>query len=82
MMPIQDLLHRVRWDPEFGRGSWVLGYLDRPTGAIVRVPFNTVRFPEGDRFSVETTETDGTVHAVPLHRIREMWKDGRLVWSR
>ena len=82
MMPIQDLLHRVRWDPEFGKGNWVLGYFDRPTGAIVRVPFKNVRFPAGDHFSVETIEADGTIHTVPFHRIREMWHDDRLVWSR
>ncbi|MDD5322664.1 MAG: DUF504 domain-containing protein [Methylococcales bacterium] len=29
MNPIQNLLHRIRWGPEFGRGEFVIGYYDR-----------------------------------------------------
>jgi len=28
MTPIQDLLHRIRWDPEFSLGEFVIGYYD------------------------------------------------------
>jgi uncharacterized protein (UPF0248 family) len=30
MQPLQDLLHRIQWDPEFGRGTFAIGYEDRP----------------------------------------------------
>ncbi len=82
MIPIQDLLHRIRWDPEFGRGEFVLGYWDRVARAIVRVPLQRVRFPAGEHFAVETVEDDGSAHSVPLHRIREVWRDGKLIWER
>jgi hypothetical protein len=29
MQPLQDLLHRIKWDLEFGRGEFALGYYDR-----------------------------------------------------
>jgi uncharacterized protein (UPF0248 family) len=29
MIPIHRLLNRIRWDPGFGRGRFVIGYYDR-----------------------------------------------------
>jgi uncharacterized protein (UPF0248 family) len=28
MTPLHELLNRIRWDPEFGRGQFKIGYLD------------------------------------------------------
>jgi uncharacterized protein (UPF0248 family) len=39
MTPIQDLLHRIQWDPQFGHGNFVVGYYDRVRDAVVRVQF-------------------------------------------
>jgi uncharacterized protein (UPF0248 family) len=82
MMPIQDLLHRIRWDPAFGGARFELGYYDRVEGAVLRVPFATADFPPGEHFFVEIVAPDGSVHGVPLHRIRAVWRDGVLVWER
>ena len=82
MIPIQDLLHRIQWDPEFGAAEFVIGYHDRLARKLVRVPFRRIRFVSGERFAFEALEEDGTVHSVPLHRVREVWRDGRLIWER
>jgi uncharacterized protein (UPF0248 family) len=82
MIPIQDLLHRIQWDPEFGKARFVIGYGDRITGEIVKVPFQHVRFASGEHFTFEALEDDGSVHSVPLHRVREVWRDGVLIWHR
>jgi len=82
MIPVHELLHRIRWDPQFGKGYFVIGYHDRITGCIVRVPFRRVYLKKGERFSFEAVEDDGTVHMVPFHRIREVWRDGELIWQR
>ncbi len=37
MIPIQQLLSRIQWDQEFGRGEFVLGYYDRVLEEIVGV---------------------------------------------
>jgi uncharacterized protein (UPF0248 family) len=39
MTPIQDLLNRIQWDPQFGQGRFVIRYFDRVRDQIVRVPF-------------------------------------------
>lgn len=82
MQPLQDLLHRIRWDPVFGRGDFALAYYDRVARAEQRVPFVDISFdPERPRtFSLRGP--DGLVHNVPLHRVRAVYKDGRVIWQR
>ena len=82
MIPIHELLARIRWDPEFGKGRFELAYLDRPTGALVRVPLERISMTPGAHFSFDAVEADGSVHNVPYHRVREVWRDGTLIWSR
>jgi uncharacterized protein (UPF0248 family) len=82
MIPIQQLLHRIRWDPEFGRAEFVIGYYDRLQHGIVRVPFRDVQFEPGDHFAFTAVEADGSVHDVPLHRVREVFRNGELIWHR
>jgi uncharacterized protein (UPF0248 family) len=82
MIPVQDLLHRIQWDSEFGSGEFVVGYYDRVEDRIVRVPFRRVCFEKGEHFSFEAVEDDGAVHSVPLHRVREVWRNGELIWRR
>jgi uncharacterized protein (UPF0248 family) len=41
-----------------------------------------IRFPTGEHFAFEAMEDDGAVHNVPLHRVREVWRDGELIWHR
>jgi len=82
VIPIHELLNRIRWDPEFGDAAFVIGYNDRVKGCIVQVPLKHVAFagPGGDSF--EATDEDGSAHLVPYHRVREVYRDGVLIWRR
>lgn len=82
MLPIQDLLHRIRWDPEFGSGRFEIAYLDKLEGALVRVPFSTLRFEPGERFGFEVVDVHGELRLIPFHRVREVYRDGKLIWQR
>jgi uncharacterized protein (UPF0248 family) len=82
MIPIQDLLHRIQWDAEYAKGAFEIGYYDRVDDRIVRVPFKRVRFVKGEHFAFDAVEDDGAVHNVPLHRVREVWCNGELIWHR
>jgi len=48
----------------------------------VRLPLERIRTSPGDHFGFEALEEDGSVHSVPYHRVRAVWRDGELVWSR
>lgn len=82
MIPIHELLARIRWDPHFGQGEFELGYLDRLEGGIVRVALGNVAFDPHDHFAVHILDADGCSHSVPYHRIREVYRDGLLIWQR
>jgi uncharacterized protein (UPF0248 family) len=82
MTPIQDVLHQIQWDPHFGHGRFVVGYYDRVREDIVRVPFQRLSLASGNHFSFDIVAEDGHVRMVPLHRVREVWRDGQLIWQR
>lgn len=82
MIPIQDLLRRIQWDRQFAKGDFVIGYHDRVADRIVRVPFQRVHLERGEHFAFEAVEDDGSLHTVPFHRVREVWRAGELIWRR
>ncbi len=82
MIPLHELLNRIRWDESFGAAAFELGYYDRVEGDILRVPFKDVRFEPGDHFAFQVADQEGEVHTVPLHRVKEVWRNGELIWHR
>jgi uncharacterized protein (UPF0248 family) len=82
MIPIQDLLHRIQWDPQFSQGRFVIGYYDRVRKLVVRVPFQRLALGSGNRFSFDVVAQDGSARMVPLHRVREVWRNDELIWQR
>ena len=82
MIPIHELLNRIRWDPEFGRGRFELAYWDRVDRRELRVPFDREAFPSGEHFFCTAVAPDGEVHTIPLHRIRSVYRDGVVIWQR
>jgi uncharacterized protein (UPF0248 family) len=82
MMPIHELLNRIRWDREFGQGEFEVGYLDRVAEEIMRVPLREVSFEPGDHFAFNLTDEEGELHSIPLHRIKQVFRNGALIWQR
>lgn len=82
MIPIQQLLHRIRWDPALSGSAYEIGYLDHVGERIVRVPLRNVEFDPGDRFALSIADEDGVVRSIPLHRVRIVWRDGATIWQR
>ncbi len=82
MMPVQQLLNKIRWDKEFSSGSFEIGYLDHVEQRTIRIPFRKIRFEEGNSFSFELEDEMGETLQIPFHRIREIYRDGALIWQR
>lgn len=82
MMPLRELLNRIRWDRGFARGRIELGYFDRVAGGIIRVPFRQVRFPPDRREVFELVDAGGVRRRIPLHRVREVRVEGNVIWRR
>jgi uncharacterized protein (UPF0248 family) len=82
MEPIQNILSRIRWDPEFGGASFEIGFLDHVGGAVLRIPLGRIRADAVHRFFFEYEDDEGFIRSIPLHRIREVYRDGVLIWKR
>lgn len=82
MIPLHELLSRIQWDPEFGRGEFRIGYLDHMRGELVYVPLNKVQRDPDSHFCFDVADEEGVVHSVAYHRVKEVWKDGALIWWR
>ena len=82
MIPIQDLLNRIRWDKDFGKGNFAIGYYDRVEDKLITVSFQELEFTSGDHFSFQLIGLDGEICSIPLHRIRRVYKDGAIIWER
>jgi uncharacterized protein (UPF0248 family) len=82
MIPIHELLSRIRWDASFARADFVIGYYDRLSDAIRRVPFTALSFPPDDHFRFLLVDEEGALHHIPYHRVREVYRNGTLIWHR
>ena len=82
MTPIHELLHRIRWDRKFGAAQFAVGYYDRVDKCIIVVPFSALSFSSEDHFDFTLIDAEGEVHTIPLHRIRQVFRNGELIWER
>lgn len=82
MIPIHELLHRIQWDPEFGRGEFHIGYFDRVENRVVQVAMRDIRLGPADHFGFQALDEDGVSHHIPFHRVRVVWKNGETIWQR
>ncbi len=82
MQPLQELLHRIKWDPEFGKGEFALAYHDRVTDEDKLVPFVSIRLDPQWPHTFSFRDADGLVRHIPLHRVRTVYKDGVVLWRR
>jgi len=82
MTPIHQLLNRIRWDSHYADAQFTIGYYDRVADTIIVVPFNTLGFSPDDHFNFTLVDDEGEVHTIPLHRIRQVFRNNELIWQR
>lgn len=82
MVPIHQLLNRIGWDKEFGTGYFEIGCEDRYAGKIIRIPLAKIHFEPGNQFSFRVEDESGDMVMIPFHRIRQVFRDGSLIWNR
>jgi len=82
MITIRALLNQICWDPEYGRGDFSIGYLDRIQKRIIVVPLSEVRFDPDNHFFFQLGDAGGEPITIPLHRVCEVYRNGELIWHR
>ena len=82
MITIKALLDRIRWDREFGRGEFMIGYYDRVRRRVILVPLADLTIDPADHFAFYVSDENRETHHVPFHRVRQVFKNGELIWHR
>jgi len=82
MQPVHELLNRIHWDAEFGKGEFELWFLDHVGQQLVKLPFREITFFPGDHYFFHYLDEEGEEHSVPFHRIKSVYKNGELIWHR
>ena len=82
MIPIEQLLNRIKWDEEFGKGNFVVGYYDRVLDRIIQISFAEILMQPGNHQSFSVMDAEGVIHSIPFHRVRQVYKNNELIWSR
>ena len=59
MIPIHELLNRIRWDQVYGNADFVIGYYDRVADKVITVPLKELYFVKEDHFDFELLDEDG-----------------------
>lgn len=82
MQPLDQLLSRIKWDAEFGKGAFAVGYFDRVARQELVVPFEATSTDPARPHTLTLRDENGLVVHVPLHRVRTVYKDGVVIWQR
>lgn len=82
MIPIHELLSRIRWDAQLAKSRFVIGYWDRVAGTVLHADLREVSRDADNPTFIDLLDETGATHSIPSHRIREVWQDGKLIWQR
>jgi uncharacterized protein (UPF0248 family) len=80
MQPIHELLHQIRWDPNF-TGEFEVAFVDRMQPELQRLPVRDMQLDSRARSFTFLDAQENRI-SVPLHRVRRVYRDGALIWSR
>ena len=78
MITITDLLNKIKWDEREDPKDYILVYYDRVEDALKDLPLTQVEVEEG----FMKTKVNGKQVSIPLHRIRQVKKQGKTIWKR
>lgn len=82
MIPIHELLSRIRWDKAYAQSRFVIGYWDRLENKVLHADLREISWDRENPNFFDLMDEDGITHSIPYHRMREVWRDGKLIWER
>ncbi len=78
MIPIKDLLNKIKWSKEENSNDYSIGYWDNKDKKLIFIKFYEIKKIEGTFLLLDREEET----YIPMHRIREVKKNSKLVWER
>lgn len=75
MIPIKNLLNKIKWDEKENPKDYELVYMDRILQQEIKIKFKNISKIEKEFMTVDEA-------SIPLHRIVKVYKKGKLIWER
>ncbi|MBW3001982.1 DUF504 domain-containing protein [Candidatus Woesearchaeota archaeon] len=79
MIPIKELLNKIKWDKNENPEDYTVGYYDRLKKEIIEFPFTSIKEIDENFMLVEVAGEEKTI---PLHAIKIVRKKGEQLWKR
>lgn len=79
MIPIKDLLNKIKWDKRENPDDYAIFYLDKIANKLIEIRYNDIKRIEGT-FMVIDKDNEETY--IPMHRIKKVKNKDKIVWSR
>ena len=79
MRTIKEEINKIKWDKRENPEDYSVFYLDRVLNRLIEISYKNIKRLDGEFFVINKNEEDTFI---PLHRIREVRKKGKLVWER
>jgi len=77
MIPIKELINKIKWDKRENPEDYTLIYID--LGQRKELAYTAIKRLEGNFMVIDK---DLEEVEIPLHRIKEVLKKGKVVWKR
>ena len=78
MIPIKDLINKIKWDKRENMHDYSIFYFDRILKKLIRIPYTKIKRLEGTFMVIDNEEESD----IPLHRIKKVTKNNAVVWER
>ncbi len=79
MIPIKELLNKIKWDKRENPEDYTVGYYDRLRKEIIEFPFKAIKEIDENFMLIEI---NGEEKTIPLHAIKIVRKKGEQLWKR
>jgi len=78
MLPIKDLINKIKWDKRENPQEYTVHYFDRVLNKLISIPYKKIKRLEGLFMIIDNGEETN----IPLHRIKKVTKNYVVVWER
>jgi uncharacterized protein (UPF0248 family) len=77
MITIKELINKIKWDKREDPEDYALVYIDM--NKKKEMEYSAIKRMEGNFMVIEK---DNEEVEIPLHRVREVLKKGKIIWKR
>lgn len=78
MIPIKQLFDKIKWDDRERPKEYIFYYMDRISQKLIPIKFDDILAINGTFLKLNREEET----LIPLHRIKKVSKNNKIIWER